>query len=50
MMRQTLRQMRGMPPEARERLLTSPQAHSRYSPQELQMLRGFNDIGFVAPE
>ena len=50
MMRQTLRQMRGMPPDARERLLTSPEARSRYSPQELQMLRGFNDIGFVGPE
>jgi len=45
--RRTLRQMRNMPPEARERMLNSPETQSRYSPQEIQMLRGFNDIGFV---
>jgi len=50
MMRRTLHQMRGMPPDARERMLTSPDARARYSPQEIQMLRGFNDIGFVGPE
>jgi hypothetical protein len=49
MMRRTLRQMRTMPPDARERLLNSPEARSQYSPQELQMLHGFNDIGFVGP-
>ncbi len=48
-MRGTLRQMRTMPPDARQRMLTSPETQSRYSPQELQMLRGFNDIGFVGP-
>jgi hypothetical protein len=47
MMRSTLRQMRIMPPEARERMLNSPETRSRYSPQEIQMLRGFNDIGFA---
>jgi hypothetical protein len=31
-------------------MLTSPDARARYSPQEIQMLRGFNDIGFVGPE
>lgn len=50
MMRQTLRQMRAMPPDARERLLASPEARARYSPLEIQMLRGFNNIGFVGPE
>ena len=49
MMRGTLRQMRTMPPDARERLLNSPETQSRYSPQEIQMLRGFNDIGFAGP-
>jgi len=49
LMRGTLRQMRTMPPEARQRLLNSPDTRARYSPQELQMLRGFNDIGFVGP-
>ncbi len=48
-MRGTLRQMRTMPPDARQRMLNSPETQSRYSPQELQMLRGFNDIGFVGP-
>jgi len=50
MMRRTLRQMRTMPPDARDRLLNSPESQSRYSPQEIQMLHGFNDIGFVGPE
>jgi len=50
MIRRTLHQMRGMPPDARERMLTSPDARARYSPQEIQMLRGFNDIGFAVPE
>jgi len=50
MVRRTLREMRTMPPEARERMLNSPQMQSRYSPQEIQMLRGFNDIGFVGAE
>jgi hypothetical protein len=49
MMRGTLRQMRAMPPDARERMLNSPGMQSRYSPQEIQMLRGFNDIGFAGP-
>jgi len=49
MMRNTLREMRAMPPDARERLLNSPETQSRYSPQEIQMLRGFNDIGFAGP-
>ena len=49
MMRSTLRQMRTMPPDARERMLNSPELQSRYSPQEIQMLRGFNSIGFVGP-
>ena len=49
-MRRTLRQMRGMPPDARERMLNSPDMQSRYSPQEIQMLRGFNGIGFVGSE
>lgn len=48
-MRSTLRQMRTMPPDARERMLNSPETQSRYSPQEMRMLRGFNDIGFVGP-
>jgi hypothetical protein len=48
-MRRTLRQMRAMPPDARERLLNSPEGRSQYSPQEIQMLHGFNDIGFVGP-
>lgn len=48
-MRRTLRQMRAMPPNARERMLNSPEMQSRYSPQEIQMLRGFNDIGFAGP-
>lgn len=50
MMRRTLREMRTMPPEARERLLNSPEVQSRYSGQEIQMLRGFNGIGFVGPD
>jgi len=50
MMRQTLRQMRGMPPEARERLMNSPEVRARFSPQEIQMLHGFNDIGFVTDQ
>jgi hypothetical protein len=50
MMRRTLRQMRTMPPDARERMLNSPETQSRYSSQEIQMLRGFNGIGFAAPE
>ncbi len=49
MMRSTLRQMRTMPPDARERMLNSPETQSRYSPQEIQMLRGFNNIGFAGP-
>jgi len=49
LMRGTLRQMRTMPPEARQRLLNSPDTRARYSPQEIQMLRSFNDIGFVGP-
>jgi hypothetical protein len=49
MMRGTLRQMRTMPPDAREQMLRSPDTQARYSPQEIQMLRGFNDIGFVGP-
>ena len=32
-----------------ERLLNSPEIQSRYSPQEIQMLRDFNDIGFAGP-
>ena len=47
MIRSTLRQMRIMPPDARERMLNSPDTRSRYSPQEIQMLHGFNDIGFA---
>jgi hypothetical protein len=50
MMRRTLRQMRTMPPEARERLLNSPEIQSRHSAQEIQMLHGFNQIGFVDPQ
>ncbi len=50
MMRRTLRQMRTMPPEARERLMNSPETQSHYSPQEIQMLHGFNDIGFAGPQ
>jgi hypothetical protein len=50
LIRRTLHQMRGMPPEARDRMLNSPATQSRYSPQEIQMLRGFNDIGFASPE
>jgi len=50
MMRRTLHQMRSMPPDARERLLDSPETRGRYSPQEIQMLHGFNDIGFASPE
>jgi len=50
MMRRTLHEMRGMPPEARERLLNSPDLRSRYSPEEIQMLHGFNGIGFATPE
>jgi hypothetical protein len=50
MMRRTLREMRTMPPDARERLLNSPELRARYTPQEIQMLHGFNDIGFAAPE
>jgi len=48
-MRHTLREMRTMPPDARERMLNSPETKSHYSPQEIQMLHGFNDIGFVGP-
>jgi len=48
--RRTLRQMRTMPPDARERMLNSPEMHSRYSGQEIQMLRGFNGLGFAGPE
>jgi hypothetical protein len=48
-MRNALRQMRGMPPDARERMLSSPETQSRFSSQEIQMLRGFNDIGFAGP-
>jgi plasmid maintenance system killer protein len=48
-MRRTLREMRTMPPDARERMLNSPETQSHYSPQEIQMLRGFDDIGFVGP-
>jgi hypothetical protein len=47
LIRRTLRQMRGMPPDARERFLNSPLTQSHFSPQEMQMLRGFNAIGFV---
>jgi hypothetical protein len=50
MIRRTLRQMRTMPPDARERMLNSPETQSRYSPQEILMLRDFNSIGFVGPE
>jgi hypothetical protein len=50
MMRRTLRQMRSMPPDARERMLNSPETRSRFSPQEVQMLRGFNSIGFAGQE
>jgi hypothetical protein len=50
MMRRTLRQMRAMPPDARERMLNSPETRSRYSPQEIEMLRGFNSIGFAGQE
>jgi hypothetical protein len=46
-MRQALHQMHNMPPEARQRLLDSPDLRARFSPQEIQMLHGFNDIGFV---
>ena len=45
--RQALHQMHNMPPEARQRLLDSPDLRARFSPQEIQMLHGFNDIGFV---
>ena len=50
MMRRTLRQMRTMPPDARERFLSSPTTHSHFSPEEMQMLRGFNSIGFAGQE
>jgi len=49
-MRRTLRQMRGMPPDARERMLNAPDMQSHYSQQEIDMLRGFNGIGFAGPE
>ena len=45
--RQALHQMHTMPPDARQRLLNSPELRSRFSPQEIQMLYGFNGIGFV---
>ncbi len=48
-MRSTLRQMRTMTPDARERMMNSPDTRARYSPQEIQMLHGFNDIGFAGP-
>ena len=47
MMRRTLRQMRTMPPYARERFLNSPLTQSHFSPEEMQMLRSFNSIGFA---
>jgi DNA-directed RNA polymerase subunit F len=45
--RQALHQMHTMPPDARLRLLSSPELRARFSPQEIQMLYGFNGIGFV---
>ncbi|MDR3763865.1 MAG: DUF3106 domain-containing protein [Acidobacteriota bacterium] len=45
--RQELHQMHNMPPEAREHELDSPELRNRFSPDELRMLRGFNDIGFI---
>ena len=47
MMRRTLRQMRTMPPDARDRFMNSPTTQSHFSPEEMQMLRGFNSLGFV---
>lgn len=43
--RRTLRQLRTMPPAARQRLLNSPEVQRRFSPQEQQMLRGFDALG-----
>jgi hypothetical protein len=31
-------------------MLSSPEMQSRYSQQEIEMLRGFNGIGFAGPE
>ncbi len=45
--RQALHQMHNMPPDARERLLNSPEIRGRFSPDEVRMLHGFNDIGFI---
>lgn len=50
LMRQTLRQMRVMSPDQRERFLNSPDTRARYTPQEVQMLHGFNSIGFAGPQ
>ncbi len=47
MVRRTLRQMRTMPPDARERFLNSPTTQTHFSPEEMQMLRGFNALGFA---
>jgi hypothetical protein len=50
MIRRTLLQMRTMPPQDRERFLDSPLTSSYFSPQEMNMLRSFNAIGFVGPQ
>ncbi len=50
MMRRTLRQMRTMPPDERERFLNSPMTQSHFSPEEMQMLHGFNSLGFAERE
>lgn len=44
---QTLRQLRGMPPDARQRYLDSPELKGTHTSDELNLLRGLNDLGFV---
>ena len=43
-----LQQMRTMTPYARKRFLNSPLTASHFTPQEMQMLRGFDSIGFAS--
>ncbi|MGA3210728.1 MAG: DUF3106 domain-containing protein [Terriglobales bacterium] len=42
--RGAVRNLRAMPPEARERYLNSPEYRSKYSSQELQIMRGMTDL------
>jgi hypothetical protein len=47
--RQGLRRMRTLPPAMRDAWLNSPEARSHFTPYEIQIMRGLNQVGGGMP-